>query len=182
MDYTDPVTTTFELQRQTIERSQRALEQGVETQRRFAEAVVGGMETTETTQQRTVELSRQATHSTLDAMASGLPGMGEALEELRGTVDESYEMLLESHAQAFDSAVSEYESGLDATDEYVDGALETLDEQVTMLVEAHEELEAQSVEAAEQFGTQVEELEAQLEEMQAQVREMQEQATAAAEA
>jgi hypothetical protein len=182
MNYTDPVTTTFELQRQTVESGQRALEAGVESQRRVAAAVVDGMETAGTTQRRTVELSRQAVHSTLDAVATGLPGMDAAVEDLRGTVDESYDLLLENHAEAFEGAVSEYESSLEATDEYVDGALEALDEQVALLVEAHEELESQSVEAADQFGTQAEEIQERVEELQAQVREIQERATTAAEA
>ena len=182
MNYTNPVRTTFELQRQTIESSHRALERGVETQRRLAEAVVDGMETTETAQRRTVELSRQAAHNTLDAVEAGLPGMEEAVAELRGTVDEGYDLLLENHAETFEGAVSGYENGLDATDEYVDGALDALDEQLAALVEAHEELEAQSVEAAGRFGTQVEKLQADVEEMQEQLREMQDQAAAAVEA
>ncbi len=55
------------------------------------------------------------------------------------------------------------------TDEYVTA----VNDQVDMLVEAHEELEAQSVEAAEQFGEQLDEVQEQVEEIQEQVEDVQ---------
>jgi len=57
-----------------------------------------------------------------------------------------------------------------------------MNEQVALLVDAHEDLESQSVEAAEQWGAQIEELQDQVEEVQDQVREVQEQAADAVEA
>ncbi|MEF8785704.1 MAG: hypothetical protein V5A45_07190 [Haloarculaceae archaeon] len=182
VDYTTPVTTTFELQRQTIEQSQQALHRTVELQQRVNNAVVDSMESSESAQRRLVELQQNALHNTLDAVEANVPGVGEQLTELRDAVDEQYEMLLENHAEAFDTLSEELDEGIATYDDVSGDYLGALEEQVDLLLETHEELETQSVEAVEQLATQVEELQAQVEEMQSQMQEVSEQAVEAVEA
>ena len=157
VDYTTPVTTAFEMQRATIEQSQKALEQSVTFQQTVNEAVIDSLDTQESAQRRGVELSKTAFHSYLDAVETTMPSMGGTIDELREAVDEQYDFLLENHAEVFDNVESE-------------------------LIEAHEELEDQSVAVAEQFGDQLEEVQEQVEEIQSQVEEVQAQAADAVEA
>ena len=182
VDYTTPVTTAFEMQRATIEQSQKALEQSVSFQKNVNEAVIDSLDTQESAQRRGVELSKTAFHSYLDAVEATVPGMGGTVDELRQAVDEQYDFLLENHAEVFDNVESEMLEGVEAYDEMTEDYVTAVDEQVTLLVEAHEELESQSVEVAEQFGEQLEEVQEQVEEIQEQVEEVQAQAADAVEA
>jgi methyl-accepting chemotaxis protein len=181
VDYTTPVTTAFEMQRATITQSQKALEQSVAFQQNVNEAVIDSLDTQESAQRRGVELSKTAFHSYLDAIESTVPGVAGTVAEMRSAVDEQYDFLLENHAELFDNVESEMVEGVDAYDEMTQEYLDAVGEQVEMLVDAHEELEAQSVEAAEQFGDQLEEVQEQVQEIQAQVEEVQAQAADAVE-
>jgi len=182
VDYTTPVTTAFEMQRATIEQSQKALEQGVSFQKNVNEAVIDSLDTQESAQRRGVELSKTAFHSYLDAVEATMPGMAGTVDEVRQAVDEQYDFLLENHAEVFDNVESEMLEGVEAYDEMTEDYVTAVDEQVALLVEAHEELESQSVEVAEQFGAQLEEVQEQVEEIQEQVEEVQAQAADAVEA
>ncbi|WP_135303421.1 hypothetical protein [Haloarcula amylovorans] len=182
VDYTTPVTTAFEMQRATIEQSQKALEQSVTFQQNVNNAVIDSLDTQESAQRRGVELSKTAFHSYLDAVEATVPGMAGPINEVRQAVDEQYDFLLENHAEVFDNLESEMTEGADAYDEMTEDYLNAVEEQVDMLVEAHEELESQSVEVAQQFGDQLEEVQEQVEEIQDQVEEVQAQAADAVEA
>jgi len=162
VDYTTPVTTAFEMQRATIEQSQKALEQSVTFQQTVSEAVIDSLDTQESAQRRGVELSKTAFHSYLDAVETTMPGMASTIDEVRQSVDEQYDFLLENHAEVFDNVESEMVEGTEAYDEMTDDYVTAVDEQVSMLVEAHEDLESQSVEVAEQFGDQLEEVQEQV--------------------
>ena len=180
--YTTPVTTAFEMQRATIEQSQKALKQGVEFQKNMNEAVIGSLDSQESAQRRGVELAQTAVHNYLDTVESTVPGVAPTVEEIRTTVDEQYDFLLENHAEAFENVEAEFHEGAETYDEMTGDAVAALDEQIDLLVEAHEDLEDQSVEAVEQWGDQLEDLQDQVEEVQDQVREVQEQAADAVEA
>ncbi|WP_324760289.1 hypothetical protein [Haloarcula montana] len=182
VDYTTPVTTAFEMQRASIEQSQKALEQSFEFQKNVNEAVIDSLDTQESAQRRGVELSKTAFHSYLDAIEATVPGVAGSVDEVRQAVDEQYDFLLENHAEVFDNVENEMVEGADAYDDMTQEYLDAVTEQVEMLVDAHEELESQSIEAAEQFGDQLDEVQEQVEEMQAQVEEVQAKAADAVEA
>ncbi|PSQ28316.1 hypothetical protein BRD06_04205 [Halobacteriales archaeon QS_9_67_15] len=175
MAYTTHITTAFEMQRATIEQSQRAFEQTLDFQQTVNEAVVNGFDSQESAQRRGVELSQTVLHSYLDIVESSVPGAAGSVDEVRAAVDEQFDFLLENHAEVFETVAAEYEQGIDAYDELTADYVEAVDEQVEMLVEAHEELESQSVDVAEQWGEQ-------LGDLQEQVTDVQEQAAAAVDA
>ena len=181
VDYTTPVTTAFEMQRTTIEQSQKALEQTISFQQNVNEAVIDSLDTQESAQRRSVELSKTAFHSYLDTVEATVPGMAGTIDEVRATVDEQYDFLLDNHAEVFDNVESEMLEGVEAYDEMTEDYVAALDEQVDLIVEAHEQLEAQSVEVADEMGEGVEQLQEQVEEVQEQVREVQEEAAKAVE-
>ncbi|MFB6138887.1 MAG: hypothetical protein ABEJ26_00450 [Halosimplex sp.] len=182
MAYTTPITTAFEMQRATIEQSQKAFEQGLEMQQTMSKAVVDSFDSQESAQRRGVELTQTMLHSYLDVIESSMPGAAGTVDEVRAAVDEQYDFLLENHAEVFETVAGEYEEGVDAYDELTADYVEAVDEQVAMLVEAHEELEAQSVDVAEQWGEQLEALQDQVEDLQDQVSDVQERAAAAVDA
>ncbi len=182
VDYTTPVTTTFELQRQTIEQSQQALTQTVEFQQRINNAMIDGIENSESAQRQFVELQQNALHNALDAVEANIPGIEGNFDEVRTTIDEQYEMLLKNHAEAFDTLSAELDEGMSTYDDVSGDYLSALEEQIDLLLETHEELESQSVEAVKQLAAQVEELQAQAEDIQSQMQEVSEQTIEAVEA
>jgi methyl-accepting chemotaxis protein len=181
-DYTTPIEATFELQRQAVEGSHQAMQQGVEFQKRMNEAALEGFEAAESTQRNVVELQREAFHSMLDAVEANVPGAVSATDELRDMVDEGYDELLDVHSDTFDTFLGEYEGSMDTQAEMTEEYLDAMEEQFDLLLEAHEEIEDQSVEATEQVGEQVGELQEQMEEVQAQIRDVSERAADAVEA
>lgn len=176
VDYANPLTATFELQRQTITQSQEALSQGVEFQQRFSEAFLSGLEGQESAQRQTVALQKEAIHNTLDVVDENVPGVDTVTDDAREMVDEQFEQLLDNHEEAFDALAEELEAGTDTYDELALDYLDTVDDQIGMLMEAHAELETHSIETTEQITEQFEQLQTQVEDMQQQVREMQAQA------
>lgn len=183
---TTPISTAFELQRTAIEQSQQAVKQGVEFQQRINRAVVGSLDSQESAQRGTVELSRTATHAYLDAVGTAVPGVDQTVEDVREAVDEQFDALLETHAEAFTEIEQQLETGLDSYDEATEEFIGSLDEQIEALLEAHEDVEGQTVEAFQELQTQVDEfqgrVERQVEEVQQQVQEVQRQVTESAEA
>ncbi len=173
--YTTPIRATFEFQRRSIAQGQRALEQAITVQRNVNQAALDGFESTEAAQCRAVEFYQSAIHQSLDAVEANVPGTESAIAELRETVDEQFDALLESHAEVADRIATEFEEGVAAYDDLTEDSLAALDEQIELLVDAHEELEGQSVEAAEQDAEGVEELQEQVEAIQEQAREAGEQ-------
>lgn len=166
VDYTSPITATFELQREAIKQSQEALEQGIEFQQEFSKAVVDGLEGQEGAQRRVLEMQRDALFTTLDTLEENVPGTEGATEEIRETVDEQFDQLLENYEEAFEEVTSELGEGVESYDEFALDYLEAVDDQLEMVIGAHEDLESQSVEAAEQVTEQLEELQGQIEDIQ----------------
>lgn len=169
VDYTSPITATFELQREAIKQSQKALEQGIEFQQEFSKAVVDGLEGQEGAQRRVLEMQRDALFTTLDTLEENVPGTEGATEEIRATVDEQFDQLLENYEEAFEEVTAELGEGVESYDEFALDYLEAVDDQLDMVIDAHEDLEAQSVEAAEQVTEQLEELQDQIDDVQAEI-------------
>ena len=181
VEYTTPITTTFEMQRRTLAQSQRAIEGGLAFQKEMAGAAIDTLDVHETSQRQAVELLQDSVHRMLDAM-EGMPGAAGMTDQVRESVDEQYEDLLSTHEEAFDTIENELGEGLDAYDELTTEYLQTLDEQLDLVLEAHEEFEHQSIEATEQVGEQVDDLQEQIEEVQKQIQDVSEQAADAIEA
>ncbi|MXR51631.1 hypothetical protein GRX03_08450 [Halovenus sp. WSH3] len=171
VDYTSPITATFELQRQTIKQSQEALEQGIQFQQDFNRALVGGLDGQEDAQRRVVELQRNAVLDALDTVEANIPGSEDATAEMRETVDEQFDQLLDNHEEAFETLTAEMEDGAESYENLVSEYLDTLDDQLEMLIDAHEGLEEQSVETAEELTEQLDQLQSQVEDVQQQVEE-----------
>lgn len=181
VDYTNPVTTTFELQRKTLKQGQKALEQTVELQQEMAQGTVELIDSSEVAQRHAVDFQHKTAHTALDNVEQMLPGSEASMEQVREFVDEQFQFLLENHADAFEALRGELENGVDAHGELSDDYLETVDEQLSLLLQAHEDLETQSIEMSEQVEQQVETVEEQLGEFQSQVQSVSEQALETAE-
>jgi uncharacterized phage infection (PIP) family protein YhgE len=175
-DYTNPVETTFELQRRSIEQSQEALEQTITLPTRVGEAALDSLDSQESVQRNVVETQQEAIHSFLDAIEETFPGVETSTEDVREVVDDQYDSVLEAHAGFFENLSNSLDEGFDAVDELSEETIEALDDLVDSLVEAQEELEDQSLEATEQAEEQFDELQAQVEDVQEQIQSVSEDA------
>lgn len=182
VDYTQPIKTTFEMQRKSLEQGQQALERTFGLQNRVGEAAVDGLETQESVQRNAVELQKEFVHNVLDSVEANVPGTEEMVVELRDMLDDQYDVVLDSHEELFANLTGDVEEGIEAVDEMSDEYFEMLEEQLDALYEAHEELEVQSVEAVDETQEQLGELQSQVEEMQVQMQEATEQAVESVEA
>jgi archaellum component FlaC len=119
VDYANPLTATFELQRQTITQSQEALSQGVEFQQRFSEA--------------------------FDALAEELEAGTDTYDELAldylDTVDDQIGMLVEAHAELETRSIE--------TTEPITEQFEQLQTQVEEVQKQVCEIQEQTVDAAD---------------------------------
>lgn len=180
-NYTNPIQTTFELQRRSLEQGQQAIEQSFDVGHQISDSLIAGLESQEQFQRQLVELNHDTVSSVLDAI-DGLPGADVAVEDLRENIDAGYDELLAGHEDAFDSISEELETGSDSYDDLTADLLETVDEQLDLIVEAHEELEDQSVEAIDELAGQFEELQEQADDVQAQIEQVSQEAAQAVEA
>jgi len=169
-DYTNPVETTFELQRRSIEQSQEALEQTITLPARVGEAAIDSLNSQESVQQNVVETQQEAIHSFLDAVEETFPGVETSTGEVREVVDDQYDSVLEAHAAFFENLSNSLDEGVEAVDELSEETVEALEDLVDSLVEAQGELEDQSLEATEQVEEQFDELQAQVEDVQEQIQ------------
>ena len=181
VDYTNPITTTFELQRKTLKQGQKALEQGVELQQEMAQSTVDMVDSSESAQRHAVDFQHKTAHAALDNVEQMVPGSEASIVQVREFVDEQFEFLLENHAEAFDTLRGELKDGVEAHGELSDDYLETVEEQLSLLLQAHEDLESQSIEMTEQVEEQMDIVEEQVEEFQTQVQTASEQALETAE-
>ena len=78
--YTTPVTAAFEAQRATIKQSQQAFEQTIEFQHSLNEAMLDSLDSQESAQRRTVQLTQNLVHGYLDAVEWALGGENHVAE------------------------------------------------------------------------------------------------------
>ena len=162
--FTTPVSTAFEFQRSAIEQSHQAVESGVEFQKRLNAAALDGVDATENAQRSTVELTENAVHSYLDVVEATVPGAASVTGQVRENLDEQFDSLYQAHEEAFDVTEGEFAEGVDAYDELAVDYLATLNDGIETLLDANEDVEAQTLEAFEQFEETGEEMQAQFEE------------------
>jgi predicted transcriptional regulator len=147
---TTPVETFFEMQRETIKETENFVQTAVgfpmEVGKTFYLAGEPGREMRD----QMLAVSRESVHRSLDAIESA-PGETPALDDLRESVDETFDSLEQRNADACDSVSSEYE-------QIEDDILETVGEQIDALVEVNEEVESQFVETLDTFSEELETL------------------------
>lgn len=149
-----PLTTAFEFQRTTIEQSREAFERLIEFQLQLSEAAISGTEVTSDLYKQGIEMNRQALHNYLDAVEATLPRSGDAIVQIRDTIDEQFDQLEEQQQKALSMA----EENISDVEKSSETYLDALDDQLDVLIDAHERTEKRTVEALEQIETQVEQL------------------------
>jgi uncharacterized phage infection (PIP) family protein YhgE len=158
-----PLSTLFELQRNTIRQTEDVLESALSVPREVGDSLHAGVETQQELQGRALGLTRESVHTSLDA-AEAISGDSETLDDLRESVDETFDTLEEQQEQAFDTVDEEYDALGETYDEFSDDTLETLSEQIDLLVDLNEGLEDQLVDSLEEVTEQFEDLQEELEE------------------
>ena len=86
-DDNSPLTTLFELQRNTIKQTEDVLETTLEMPGEMSGTFYGGLDTQRDVQEQVLEMTRQSVHTSLDA-AESVTAQSATLDDLRGSVDE----------------------------------------------------------------------------------------------
>lgn len=180
-EITNPISMAFEVQRNTIEQGQTAVEQTVDRQSGLNQAFLESVDSQVDLQQRGVEISRTAVHTYLDAVSSLSSSTMDSLwspstdvgavDEIRATIDDQYDALLSSHEVGFEAVSAELENGVESYDDLLAENLNIYATQIEAVLESHEELEEQTIANAEELIEQVDELQSELEGQTEQVQQ-----------
>ncbi|MEF8806936.1 hypothetical protein [Natronomonas sp.] len=162
-DNDSPLSTLFELQRNTIKQTEDLLETALSVPRDVGDSLYSGVETQQELQERALELTRESVHTSLDA-AESVSGDSATLEDLRESVDETFDTLKDQQQEAFDAVDEEYDAVGESYDELSEDALENLGEQIDVLVEFNEGIEDRLIDSLEDVTEQFEKLQEDLEE------------------
>jgi DNA repair exonuclease SbcCD ATPase subunit len=160
-DTTSPLSVAFEFQRSAVESTHEAIENGVEIQRQFNEAVLEGFGPARDASEQSTDLIRTGVDSYFEAIESVVPASS-GIDELHGRLHEQLDTLEESQLEAIEQFETTLHERADSTDELFEEFLATLDEQVTSLLESHDDLEDQTVTALEDLENSIDELQAEL--------------------
>ena len=82
----NPIATMFEMQRNAVRQSQRALEQAFDAQMQFSKVMVEGMKTGESARESNLDVQKSAVNAYFDALDASVPGEAASFKELREAV------------------------------------------------------------------------------------------------
>lgn len=160
-DKKSPVEMLFEMQRETIKGTEAVIENAFDITATLGENVTAGVDTQRELQAHTLELTRDSIHRSIDAAeavtettaaAGTVPAPTGNLDELRESVDTTFDSLIEQQEEAFEVLDEQY-------DEFNEDTLDNVETQVDLLIEMSERLETQLVESVERFVEQAEDAE-----------------------
>lgn len=177
-EYTSPVTMAFEFQRNAIEGTHEAVENGIQMQKNLNDAFVGNFDPARDVSGRGTDLVRTSIDTYLDALESAVPA-GSGLSEIRTMMHDGVDTLEESQLEVIDQFEANVKESAESGEAFLDEFLAALDEQIETLLTNHEQLEEQTVAALEQLEEAVEELQ---DEFEARGEELQKQLESQAEA
>jgi short-subunit dehydrogenase involved in D-alanine esterification of teichoic acids len=174
-----PMDAVLELQRRTLEQTQRTIEQHLAFQHRLTEAVSSGLAEGAEARERSSAVTRTAMHRYLDILEDAVPGAAGNVEAVREAVDEQFDAMDEAGASAFEMTeerVADYGELSAAT-------LEQLADHLDLLAETHADVRAETEAFLDRTDAQLEELrddaaadvEEQIERIQERTRELREQ-------
>lgn len=144
------IAAVFDAQRTAIEQSQRLTHDTVEAQKAAFQAIVDGVDVTQSVAEQNTDLSQRAIHAYLDALEVVLPADAD-LSEVRTIVDDQIEAVSETQDQSFAALVDAVEESGTAFDELADSYVEVVDNSFDAFLDSHERLEANVEEAADEF-------------------------------
>ena len=139
------VGTAFELQRDTLKLGQRAIEQTAETRQNLNDLVLGGLETQEEAQKRTLEFSREAIEGLLDAVEGNVDGSEGTVRDIRDAVGDGFDDVIDRQGELFDSLAERYDPDAEAVGPLSEELLDALEEQLRFPIDANGELDIEAV-------------------------------------
>ena len=161
-DDDSPLATMFQLQRNTIRQTEDAIESALEMPADVSDTLYGGVDAQREVQEQFLHMTRQSIHTSLDAAESVTSGSA-TLDDLRDSVDETFDTLEDQQSEAFDTV-----------DEFVDRFEELEAELEDQTDEAQERITEQAEELAERFEEQLDQLSDQFEEQAERFDELEE--------
>lgn len=157
-----PVSVVFDLQRNAIEQTHKAVTRGVETQQHFGETLVD-FEPAKQTTERSYEAVRTVGDVYFDAVESAMPGQQDLLADVRAAVDDQLDTLEATQVETIEAVETNVQEASAAADDSRAEFITALDEQFEAVLDAHEAIEAQTVEAFDGVEGDLEALQAEFE-------------------
>lgn len=157
-----PVSVVFDLQRNAIEQTHKAVTRGVETQQQFGEMLVD-LDPAKQTTERSYEAVRTVGDVYFDAVESAMPGQQDLLVDVRATVDDQLDTLEATQVETIETFETNVQEASASADDRRAEFITALDEQFEAVLDAHEAVEAQTVEAFDGFEGDLEALQAEFE-------------------
>jgi len=133
----------FDIQRQAIESSQRALETTIDIQTNLTDSTIDTVSRQEDVQRRLLALQHVAIHRLLDRAGDQQVGVVELNEHLRSVTDDQFSSLYDGHKELFETLTTDLEASAAALDEVSMEYLDAIDELATLTMSATEQAETQ---------------------------------------
>ncbi len=150
------VSTVFDIQRTMLEQSQSAFKQGVEIQKRTANAFVDTMDSQQSVQQESSKMFQRALHAYLDALEQMVPGDQVEFDEVRQVADRQFEQMDEVSEESWTAVQRAMEEGFEAFDAMADAYVDAIDNSFDAFLDSYEQVEAQAMETADAVQIDVE--------------------------
>ncbi|AFK21052.1 PHA granule structural protein PhaP (plasmid) [Haloferax mediterranei ATCC 33500] len=140
----NPFTQFFQLQRRSIEQSQRSMHQGIEFQKQVTRMMVDGMKAQQSVSRKGTDFARTAVKSYFEMMDSSVPGDNRMYADVKDAMDEQFDSIDEMTEQTWDVMEESFEENADAMDEIMEQSLEYLDDATEVYLEGLQEIEETS--------------------------------------
>lgn len=152
---TNPFTAMFDMQRRSMEQSQKAFHQSLEFQKQATKLFRESLHSQKSVQQKGMDVSKTAVEAYLDMLEATVPGDEATYDSLHEAVEEQFEAFHEISDQSWEAFEGGIEENSTAYDEFVDDYASYVDDSVDaykkMLGQAEEQTEvvAETIDVSE---------------------------------
>ncbi|SEL97203.1 PHA granule structural protein PhaP [Haloferax larsenii] len=140
----NPFAQFFQMQRRSIEQTQRSMHQGIEFQKQLTRMMVDGMKAQQSVNRKGTDFARTAFKSYLDMMDSAMPGDAHMYADMKGMMDDQFDNIDEMTAETWEVMEESFEENTEAMDEFMDHSAEYLDEATDVYLEGLHDAEEAS--------------------------------------
>lgn len=136
-----PMEGLFAMQRRSVEQGRQLFHQSMDSQRRFAELVVEGMEASESMQRKGTDTMRTGMESMLRSMESTMPGGDGMFEPMFEAMDEQFAASDRTITEFWASYENSMADGLEAYEAFLDDYTASVDDSVDRTLEMFDDVE-----------------------------------------
>ena len=140
----NPFTPMFELQRQSIERGQKMIEQSIEAQNEMSKSFVKAVESQKSAQENGVAAWKSAIDTSLNVADATTPTDSSAFTNAQETMDDQFDALSDIHTDVWGATERNIETGTEVSEDMNEIFLSFVNDSVEMTMKANKQFEEQS--------------------------------------